>query len=264
MKFLSMEKKLIYYHMHVLDDEGVKHKIKLHEDVIIANKMIFKSNQEIDYSITQLKELEDYTKLYQKVIYYCSYMPRTLSQTKKYLKKHCDSDELIQSLLVKVIDLGFINDQRYVENYISDAIRLKHLGSKKIYQKLYEKGVDKELIKAQLTEKYSEDLIFKNIEYWILNRKNRTAMSRVKLENFIIGKGFGYEVVKSMVGKVDFDESKPLVDVDKLRRDVVRVKERYEQKEDKYKLRQRLFGRLYRKGIEVDLINELLDEILIK
>lgn len=52
----------------------------------------------------------------------------------------------------KMIELGFVDDERFAHRYAEQLAQVKHMSSRGIRQKLYEKGVERELIDQVMEE----------------------------------------------------------------------------------------------------------------
>lgn len=52
----------------------------------------------------------------------------------------------------KMIELGFVDDERFARRYAEQLAQVKHMSSRGIRQKLYEKGVERELIDQVMEE----------------------------------------------------------------------------------------------------------------
>jgi regulatory protein len=79
---------------------------------------------------------------------YIAYQMRSEREVLKKLKQKGVSDEASNEALQKLIELGYLNDRVYAETY---AAELKaRMGSRGIFHKLYEKGINKELVQDVL------------------------------------------------------------------------------------------------------------------
>lgn len=60
---------------------------------------------------------------------------------------------------------GYIDDRRFVENYVKELIRVKHYGKRRISDELYRKGIDREIISEILENtEFDENEIVSLIE----------------------------------------------------------------------------------------------------
>jgi regulatory protein len=225
----------------------------------------------IEYRLLSGKELleEQYKKLlnainkdaiYQKLLKYALFKPRTKKEIFMYLDK-LKVDEM-GYFLTKLEKLRLLNDDLYAENYVSESINFKRVGPRKIREDLKSKGLTDDLILKYLNH-YPQDLIFKNIEYWF-DKKLRTIKNKpylvVKknLLTAILNKGFEYEEVISFLDtkdKILHDEAN---EEEALKKEVIKLKEQYQKKDLKTSLNQYLIQKLLAKGYQYNNIKKYL------
>lgn len=139
----------------------------------------------------------------EKLQRFCAYQERCHSDVLKKIKSlgiHASkTDYYIQELC----DLGFLNENRFVESFINGKIQQKKWGKKKITFHLKQKGIDSNLIKFwidQIDDKtYQEQLkkLFerKKLE---LERETNQFKKNQKIYRFLIQKGFDSEDIKKL------------------------------------------------------------------
>jgi len=122
-------------------------------------------------------------------------------------KKHdqIDIDKIIQELE----DKKYLNDTSFARQMITDEISLKKTGPLLIKNKLLKKGVDINIISSLLDELYDEHLQYQNCQYFANKKrgslKNSAARSaRDKLGNFLIQKGFSWDMCNRVISELDF------------------------------------------------------------
>lgn len=111
-------------------------------------------------------------------------------------------DALVENLKRK----GMVNDKEFAKAWVEVRRKSKQKGIRIIRQELFQKGIDKEIIDEvvgqQVTVDSEEELakqaLEKKIKYW----KNLSALElKKKAFEFLIRKGFNYEVIKSVFEK---------------------------------------------------------------
>ncbi len=119
-------------------------------------------------------------------------------------KKFIDQKEEILKVLEKFKRKDWVSDSRFCEVFIKDQI-IKKQGPRKIEMKLYKKGVSSELIKKALEEFYPEIEQVIILKYLAEKKKNEIIRRKSKIseyelngktKQFLIGRGFGYEVLE--------------------------------------------------------------------
>lgn len=111
-------------------------------------------------------------------------------------------EEIAEAAVCRMEELGLVDDGRYARRYTADLINVKHLGERGIRQKLYEKGIDRDLIdeiivetaidedeqiRAVIEKKYARNLNDEKVR-----RRAVAGLQRL---------GFGYSSIKSVLSE---------------------------------------------------------------
>jgi regulatory protein len=122
---------------------------------------------------------------------------------KKMAEKKFPEEEIIKTI-DWLKDKRFIDDERFVDNYIKAQCSAGRNGCYKIKFKLNSLGINKELIEKYFSEVDSDDEKGRARELadrWIIKNENKDKKYE-KLGRFLISRGFGIEVVQSTLGEV--------------------------------------------------------------
>lgn len=150
-------------------------------------------------------------KLLQKIYRLFNIRQRSEKEIRDYLKfkrKLKISQKIIDDLIEILKSQGLINDLEFTKAWIES--RSKKYGVNRIKQELFRKGIDREIIeevtsgqRAHEGEGYSNEVAQKLLEKKIERWKNLKPMEfRKKAYEFLLRRGFEYEVVKSVVEKI--------------------------------------------------------------
>ena len=101
----------------------------------------------ISFNLLSLKDIskEDYKKLikqnddnmlYNKAIHFIDYQMRSISEVKKHLKKSTKDDTKINSIIKKLKDQQYLNDNHFASEYVTQKIEFDLVGPKYIKEKL--------------------------------------------------------------------------------------------------------------------------------
>lgn len=120
---------------------------------------------------------------------------------------------LIDNAINRLKEQKYIDDGRYCEMYINDKINISKYGVLKIKEALYYKGIDKEIIEEKIKsismeEERERAFIFGQKKLFSI-KEDDTRKKGIKLSNYLIGKGFEYEIVKKTVKRLldtEFDD----------------------------------------------------------
>ena len=138
----------------------------------------------------KLERLERLEKLKTKLLKSIMFKKRT---EKEVWKKFSEEDnELLEETIEILKELGYIDDRKYIERFISEAISLKNLSMYELRYKLYSNGINKELL-----EEYFEENIDALLEY-----------EKKSADNIVIkkSKNMDIEDIKSYLRKKGYKE----------------------------------------------------------
>jgi len=122
---------------------------------------------------------------------------------KKMTQKGIDSAE-IQKTIIWLKDKHFVDDERFVENYVRSKTNDERIGKRKIEQKLYQLGVSKELIGKYLsdTDPNTEYEKAKELADKWLFKKGRNEKSYEQIGRHLAGKGFEIDTIKEVLHQI--------------------------------------------------------------
>ncbi|MFA7253055.1 MAG: regulatory protein RecX [Patescibacteria group bacterium] len=130
---------------------------------------------------------------------------RTVAEIRKKMKEKEFLPEDIEATVQNLIDKKFLDDERFVENFI----RSKQLGGKsgifKIKFKLINLGINKDLIEKYLND--DEEWQYNNArelaENWLEKKQSVEPAKRYgRLGNFLAARGFSLSVIKKVLNEL--------------------------------------------------------------
>lgn len=142
-------------------------------------------------------------RYYNLSIRYLSYRPRSEKEIIDYLTKKKIDEQIQSQIIEKLKKYNFINDIEFVNFWIEQRIKFKHKPLRAIEYELKQKGIDRNLIETAM-EKFDKNVFdLENAKklaerkmdfYRNLDPKKR----REKVMNYLLRKGFSYDVVKKI------------------------------------------------------------------
>ncbi len=112
-----------------------------------------------------MEYIEEFDKLKTKVLKYILFKKRTENEVRQKFKP--DEGELLNDVIDELKELGYINDENYIEKAIKEYMNLRNLSIKEIEYKLISKGIKKELIDIYIYN--NKEML---LEYEIKSAKN--------------------------------------------------------------------------------------------
>jgi len=150
----------------------------------------------------EINAKEAYTKMAQL----CSRSEQCSSDIRKKMVAYEIVDELVEEIISKLKEEKFLDDERYVNAYISDKFRLNKWGKIKIRHYLKAKGLSDSLIEKGLKE--IKDDQYKKMLIATLKEKARSVKSDNKYEKtgqiirFAQSRGFEPEIIHRYLNEV--------------------------------------------------------------
>ena len=141
--------------------------------------------------------VEEFDKLKTKILKYIMYKKRTEQEIRRKFSE--EDSEMLEDAIEHLKEIGYINDQNYIERAVSEYINLNNLSIKELKYKLQAKGIQADTI---------EDYIYNNSdkleEYEINSAKNiiikkQNAMEEQQLIQFLLKKGYKMDSIKEAI-----------------------------------------------------------------
>lgn len=169
----------------------------LYEDSVL--KYGLRTEDELDEKkIKEMREFDEFGFGKKAAYSFLAYKPRSKKELVKKLKQKKVSDNIIDDIIELLEKQKYLDDKTYAKSYLEDKLNSKPIGRRLAKLKLFEKGIDKELIEKTIDENYSEDKEFelaaKLMEKFEKKVKHKDpADKRNKCYRYLISKGFDYE-----------------------------------------------------------------------
>lgn len=154
--------------------------------------------------LTRIREFDEY--IYGKKISfdYLSYRIRTIAEIKKKLKSKDISPVIIDKVIHHLNELGLINDEEFAKQLITEKIKNKPAGKRLLQQKLFEKGISRQVsetaIEKYLTEADEKKMAIKIYEKLKPKLKGlEKQKARQKIYEALSRKGFDYDIINEII-----------------------------------------------------------------
>lgn len=170
--------------------------VKLDTEVILSHR--FDVGREITDDQLRACILDsDMKRCKDKALWLISFRDHSRRELYDKLRKDY-SEESCDRALDRLEELGLVDDGRYARRYTADLINVKRLPARGVRQKLFEKGVDRDLIDEVLSEIEvdEEEQIRSIVEKKYANALN-DEKGRRRAVNALMRMGFSYADIKS-------------------------------------------------------------------
>ena len=142
-----------------------------------------------------------------KIKQYCSYQERCHSEVRDKLFSFGLHAPDVETLISKLIEENYLNEQRFASQFAGGKFRLKQWGRVKIKYALKSKGVGEFCMKKALEQindtEYLLTLHELTAKKWQALRSEKNLFTKKKkLHDHLIQKGFEYDLVREEIRKL--------------------------------------------------------------
>lgn len=135
---------------------------------------------------------------------------RTQKELRDRLLEKGYDENTIEDEIEFLKSYGYINDTRYAERFVSDAINLKKWGKIRIRTELLRKGIERDVIDNTIEDAFEEiedDRVLLQMKTRFKNSDLSNIKERTRIFNFFIRRGFTSEEIKGAMNKMcSFDD----------------------------------------------------------
>lgn len=258
MKITKIEKKKRLYLVEIDNSD----KLYVTEDTIVRF-MLTKGLTLDDKMLKNIQTFAQFSHGKNLALYYISFKQRTTAEVRLYLMDHDIKSDIIEDVLKNLKEDKWLDDGKYVENFISQNLSSDDKGPYVIKQKLLQKGIPAQLIDQEIEKQDFSEVAEKAANK--LLKKYQTKLPARTLKDKIIqslsNKGFSYAEAKTAFEslKIESDDEN---EQDLLHKELDKTYRKYSKKYEGYDLKQRLIQALARKGFGFDDINSALRDYL--
>ena len=143
-------------------------------------------------------------KTMQQALRYLERRARTEQELRKKLRGKQLPPQAIEAVLVKLKDLGYVNDQKYALDFQRSRDDYKPTGKQRLKVELYQKGVPKDVIETVQTDKEKEfSLALRAAETRLRQYAglDKEVFYR-RMSGFLARRGFDYGTIKQVIDKL--------------------------------------------------------------
>lgn len=229
----------------------------LYEDVIIKNNLLAIKDVTLQLLEKIIEENKHY-EVYDVALSYIDIKMRCVSELKDYLEKKSFDSIIIDEVIERLITEGYLNEKRYIEAYINDKISLTNLGPYKIKRNLIDLSLPENLIDDYLS--IIDYNVWKEKLQKIINKrvslmKNKSIMMiKNKLKVDLFNLGYQNELIEELLNNINKDDEASL------KKEYTKAYTKYSKKYNDQSLNTKIKNHLYKKGYNIDDINQIINE----
>ena len=178
--------------------------------------------------LEDFKEASEFGKLYQRTLEWTLQRPRSVRETKDYLRRKLrtsfeghpqllrgrsdepredgreerpekDCSKFSNEIINRLVSKGYLDDQKFAKYYVENRFVKKGVSQKRLKMELFKKGISNDIIEEVLDMRNDEEEILKIIA------KKRNKYDDEKLINYLCRQGFSFELVQNLVRTYEKD-----------------------------------------------------------
>ena len=162
-----------------------------------------KVNSKKSYTIDQIKD---------KMAKYCLYQDRCHWEVEKKLRDFDLIPEAKDEIIFKLIHYGFLNEERFVHNFVRGKVNQKMWGRNRLRQELKMRQIDQKLIEKAFKEEIDLDKYWNNLLHLTQKKFNLLASEREsfkkinKVKAYLAYKGYEFDLMNDAIETVKTKE----------------------------------------------------------
>lgn len=232
-------------------------KFKLYDDIILKYELLIE-RKVTDKKLASIIAENAKMEAYYKALRYVSTKMRSEIEIRKYLNKNDTPQAAKEYAIDKLKKDGYLNQEKYAQAFVNDAINLSNDGPHKIREDLERQGIDKNIVENYLN--VIEDEVWKaRVEKVLLKKAKTNKVGYVLFKNKMYNElvMLGYD--SSMIGQILDGFS---LDTDSVfSKEATKVYEKLSSKYQGTELELRFRSRMYAKGFSGDQISKFLSTL---
>jgi len=159
-----------------------------------------------------MKEKKDSAWLLNKAYFFLKFRLRTEKELKDYLLKKGQANnfsvEDVQKVINKLKKQGLINDQKFIESFVSQRLSFKPKSQSFLEKELLRLGIEEKIIKDYFLKNPINDkeTAFKALtNVWHRFKKKPKKERFKKAISFLLRQGYSYDLAKSVFEKLNLN-----------------------------------------------------------
>lgn len=179
-------------------------------DIYQLTSLGIKMGNEYDEAdLITFEQESQFGKVYSRTLEYCLMRPHSAKEVKDYLYRKTKptidknsqikpgvSVEITSRVFGRLVDKGYIDDQKFANYWVENRSLSKGLSRRKLVSELRAKGVDIGIIEQSISNTQRSDL--DEIKKIIAKKRSRYPDEK-KLIMYLARQGFSYDVIKQAV-----------------------------------------------------------------
>jgi len=146
--------------------------------------------------IADYKDQSEFGKLYEKTLNLLSFRPRSEWELRDYLKRKKQSPAVIDKILNKLSESGYVDDKKFAARWVESRRLLKPTSRRRLTQELRQKRISDADIEEVLS---GDDTDERKVLEELVERKRARYPDRLKFMQYLARQGYNYDDIKEVL-----------------------------------------------------------------
>jgi regulatory protein len=160
-----------------------------------------------DSPASRLTPDEVRARAFQRAVKLLAAKPRSIAELRERLAERCPSKTVIETVIARLREYGYLDDERYALGYASSKVRQQPIGRRRLELSLDRKKVDRAVADEALDQVFAEtpeeELLDRALEKRVrLRGRPKTRAEAKSLFDHLLRQGFPFELVSQKVRAV--------------------------------------------------------------
>jgi regulatory protein len=174
-----------------------KYAFSLSADALLEEKL--HNGQEVDEpALAHYKKLSADDKAYGLALVYVVRRMRSRYELAEYFRRKDYDEALADHIIMRLEKLGLVDDEKFAEAWVRNRRLLKSVSKRRLTQELRQKRIADATIDRVLHEDETDERAVLR-ELVTRKRKQSRYQDDIKLMRYLMGQGFNYDDVKSVL-----------------------------------------------------------------
>jgi regulatory protein len=154
--------------------------------------------------VSRLSPEEVRARAFQRAVKLLAAKPRSIAELRERLAERCPSKTVIETVIARLREYGYLDDERYALSYAASKVRQQPIGRRRLELSLAKRKVDRSVADEALNQVFAEtpeeDLLDRALAKRIrLRGRPKTREEAKKLFDHLLRQGFPFELVSEKV-----------------------------------------------------------------
>lgn len=146
--------------------------------------------------IEDYKDQSEFGKLFEKTLNLLSFRPRSEWELRDYLKRKKQSPAVIDKILNKLSNSGYVDDKKFAQRWVESRHLLKPTSRRRLTQELRQKRISDAVIEEVLSD---DDTDERKVLEELVERKRARYPDKLKFMQYLARQGYNYDDIKEVL-----------------------------------------------------------------